>query len=458
MNACPVCGKPVDALRAPAAKIRDGKVVGYCSKECAAAADTQPVAKVAPAEPAKPAAKPVSKRTPATGVPKTARDLDSGPVIEILHEPASGVVTSAADARSQRVQHSASSSITDGAIEIADTGHVDDYVDIDRPTRHTGRIVFLLFLLALAGGVFAAYRLGYFDKYLASARGETSAPPAHAIEPPRPVEPPPPPPVSSEDAVAKARELLQKQITSAPPRVQRVAAEALARTGDAPAIAWLAAALVKDESDLAKLRIAYTLARGGDKRGAPVLVAALGSPRRDVKLEAGRYLALLGDKRAAAVLGEYLGVSQNRLQVAAALAKIGEPSGFDALDKIRKDDKASADDRASATIALGFAGRAEVADALHGLLTDTHQNAYAAAALAALHDSAARPVLVAQIAMPTLRVPAARALRRLEPELDPAPLLPGLLDGLASAKDTEQVEAAEAILLVAGPTVWSEHE
>jgi HEAT repeat protein len=457
MSACPVCGKPVDALRAPAAKIRDGKIVAYCSKECATAADTQPVAKVAGAD--KPAPKPAAvatKRTPATGVPKSARDLDSGPVIEILHEPASGVVTSAPDARSQRIQPSASASITDGAIEIADTGHVDDYVDIERPARHTGRIVFLLFLLALAGGVFAAYRLGYFDKYL--ARGEAAAPPPHTVEPPRPVEPPPPPAVTSDEAITKARELLQKQIKAAPPRVQRVAAEALARSGDTDAIAWLAAALGKDESELAKLEIAYALARSGDKRGAPVLVAALGSPRRDVKLEAGRHLALLGDKREAAVLGEYLAVSQNRLQVAATLAYIGEPSALDALDKIRKDDKASADERARATIALGFAGRADVADALHGLLTDTHQNAYAAAALAALHDSAARPVLVAQIAMPTLRVPAARALRRLEPELDPAPLLPGLLDGLASAKDTEQVEAAEAILLVAGPTAWSEHE
>ncbi len=458
MSACPVCGKTVDALRAPAAKIRDGKIVAYCSKECATAADTQPVAKPAP-EPAKPVAAPKpAKRTPATGVPKTARDLDSGPVIEILHEPASGVVTSAGDARKASAAPSASSSITDGAIEIADTGHVDDYVDIERPSRHTGRIVFLLFLLVLAGGAFAAYRLGYFDRYLATARGETPAPPAHAIEPPHPVEPPPPPPVTPDEAVGKARELLHKQIASAPPRVQRVAAEALARTGDPDAIAWLAAALGKDDSELAKLEIAYALARGGDKRGAPVLVAALGSPRRDVKLEAGRHLALLGDKREAAVLGEYLEVSQNRLQVAAMLAYIGEPRALDALDKIRKDDKASADERARATIALGFAGRADVADALHGLLSDTHQNAYAAAALAALHDPAARPVLVAQIAMPTLRVPAARALRRLEPELDAAPLLPGLLDGLASAKDTEQVEAAEAILLVAGPAAWSEHE
>src|SRR5213075_729306 len=32
-------------------------------------------------------------------IPQSAADLDSGPVIEILHEPASGVVTSAKDER-----------------------------------------------------------------------------------------------------------------------------------------------------------------------------------------------------------------------------------------------------------------------------------------------------------------------------------------------------------------------
>src|SRR5258708_3887433 len=125
---------------------------------------------------------------------------------------------------------------------------------------------------------------------------------------------------------------------------------------------------------------------------------------------------------------------------------------------MRKDDKQTPDDRARATEALGRAGKVEVSDALRALLSDARQNAFAAAALAALHDPAARPVLEKQLAVPSLRVGAARALRRLEPDLDPAPLLPALLDALGSAKDTEQAQAAEAILLVAGPAVWSEHE
>src|SRR4051794_16876433 len=116
MTNCPICQKPVDPLRAPAARIRDGKIIGYCSKECAAAAETKPTAKLdVPAAAAKPAGRgvpvpkqppakgvPATKRTPASGIPTGAASLESGPVIEIVHEPASGVVTSASDARSGR--------------------------------------------------------------------------------------------------------------------------------------------------------------------------------------------------------------------------------------------------------------------------------------------------------------------------------------------------------------------
>src|SRR5437763_11620078 len=32
---CPTCGKPIDPLRAPVARISGGKIVTYCSKQCA---------------------------------------------------------------------------------------------------------------------------------------------------------------------------------------------------------------------------------------------------------------------------------------------------------------------------------------------------------------------------------------------------------------------------------------
>ncbi|MGE5185717.1 MAG: HEAT repeat domain-containing protein [Acidobacteriota bacterium] len=456
MSACPTCGKPVDPLRAPAAKIKGGKVVAYCSKECAGAADTAPVAR--PAEPAPAPAAKVGKRTPVTGVPKSAKDLDSGPIIEIVHEPATGVVTSAGDVRREQIPPSRRS-YTDGAIEIADTGHIDDYVDVEPPRRHTLRNLLVVLLLLAGGGAFAAYRLGYLDEYLPKSH---EAPPAPPPQPSVRAEPPPEPakapPVTPAAALDEARTALANQLASATPRVQRLAASALARTGDKPALDALNAALATETSDLAKLEIAYALARGGDNHGVDVLVAALTSPRRDTKLEAGRRLALLGDKRGAPVLAEYLEVSQLRLGAAEALAYVADPKALDVLDKIRKDDHATADDRARATIALGVGGHADVADALKAMLTDARQNAFAAKALAQLHDPAGRQVLVDQLAIPSLRVPAARALRILDPALDPSPLLPPLLAELGSAKDTEQVQAAEAILLLAGPADWSAHE
>ena len=441
MSACPTCGKPVDALRAPAAKVRDGKIVAYCSKECADAGESKPVELAKQPAPTK-----IVKKTPATGVPQSAKDLDSGPVIEIIREK------SAPAEKPKRKERPD----TDGAIEIADTGHVDDYVDPDPPRRHTARIVVLVLVLVVAGGVLAAYQLGWFDSAL--GRAATSPPPP----PPAPVkiaEPPSPPPAVTPDAaVAKAKTTLQTLMQSTTPRVQRVAAAALSRTADADAIAVLTAAAVKEDSDIGKLDDYYALARAGDKKGLDALVAGLSSQRRDPRLEAARRLAMLGDKRAVPVLTEYLEVSQLRLGAAIELAHLSDPTGLDVLDKLRKDDKASPDDRARATVALGIAGKAEMSEPLRALLSDPREDAFAANALAALHDPAARPVLEKLLAVPSLRVQAARALRRLDAELDAKPLLPGLLDALGSAKDTEQAQAAEAILLLAGPAAWSEHE
>lgn len=462
MSACPSCGKPVDSLRAPAVGVRDGKVVPFCSKECAAQETSKPVA--APRASQRAATQPASgrgaKRTPASGVPQSAKDLDSGPVIEILHEPASGVVASAGDAR---VSGSAASSMraeTDGAIQIADTGRLDDYIDPDEPRRGRGMLWFLIVLLVLAGGAFAAYRLGYLDRILGKDGAEAATRPAGSAIAAEPVAPPidAAPAITPDVALERARTVLRTQLHAQSPRMQRIAATALSRTGDAEAIGVLAAAIDKESSDIAKLDVAYALARAGDHRGTDALVAALSSPRRDVKGEAARRLALLGDKRAIQTLEEFLEYSQFRLGAAEQLAYLADPHALDVLDKVRADPKATPDDQARAAIALAIAGRTDVGDALHALLADARFNAFAATALALAHDEAARPVLVKQLAIPSLRVGAARALRRLDPKLDAAPILPPLVAALSSGKDTEQVQAAEAILLLAGDAAWSQHE
>ncbi|HUS33053.1 MAG TPA: hypothetical protein VMZ53_31340 [Kofleriaceae bacterium] len=446
MTPCPVCGKPVDPLRAPAVSVRDGKVVAFCSKECRAQAETQPV-RIQPTKvvrlPSEDA--PIVGRTatadklrtpstgvPSSGVPKSTADLDSGPVIEIVREPSRPVVVEPTKKRKR----------SDSSIQIADTGRLDDYIVTDGGGR--GRILLAVFLLGLlVGGGIAAYKLGYLDGLL--NKKPARAAPGDAAVAPVFDDAPPAPAITPDAALAKAKSVLEAQLKSDSPRVQRVAASALARTGDKAAFDLLAKSIATESSDVAKLDMAYALARSGDKFGTDALVVMLGSGKRDPKLEAGRRLALLGDKRAVNALGSYLSVDQLRLGTAEQLAYLADP-------------KALPDDKARATIALGHAGRTDVAPALHELLTDDRQNAFAAQALANLHDEAARPVLVSQLGIPSLRVKSARALRRLAPDADVSALLPPLVAALDSNKDTEQVQIAEAVLLLAGPAAWSEHE
>jgi HEAT repeat protein len=463
--------------------VRAGKVVAYCSAEHARDAETKPTA--IPVEPPKP-------RTPAGGVPKITVPVDSGPVIEIIHEPASGVVTSARDARKdatpipKKVEtrpetegKSASSKSKSKNDDTLAKWTVEDDEAVPDPDRSGIRIadfeerrkregtplpiaprgntalIIVAILLVLGAGAFGIYR---FVLSKPDATASTTPPPiAHDAVVEVPVDAAPivdkPEPGA---AVAQAEKVLRANLASESPRVQRMAAAALARTHDAPAIDLLAASLAKETVDVAKLELAYALARGGDDRGHAALVAGLGSGRRDVKLEAGRRLAQLGDTKAAPVLGSYLEVTQLRLGAAEQLAYLKDKQAIAALDGIRADAKTSRDERARATIALGIAGRKDVIPDLQKLLEDSHFNAFAASALAQLGDPTARAVLAEQLAVPSLRVEAARSLRRLDPQLDPAPLLVDLVGALASNKDTEQVQSAEAILLLAGDLAWSE--
>ncbi|MBV8762843.1 MAG: HEAT repeat domain-containing protein [Deltaproteobacteria bacterium] len=434
----------MDSLRAPAVGVRDGVVVGFCSKECAAALDSKPIP-APPAEklqPTKTIKRPRTEpphpppKTPPKGVPITLPPTtESGPVIEVIRE-----TTRPSKKRED-----------DSAIQIADTGTVDDYVAPEG--RGKAWLIGILIVVVVGGIAGAAYFLGAFGGR--DAKSEPAPVQKPVVAPPP--APDAPPAVTGAVAVDKAKAVLAKNLKSDSPRVQRVAASALARTGDGDAIGQLVTQLAKETSDIAKLEIAYALARGGDKRGSDALVAALQAPRRDVRLEAARRLALLGDKRGVPVLTEYLDVSQLRLGAAEQLAYLADPAGLKALDAVRADPKATHDEQARATIALGIAGRRDVIPALEKLLTEKGNDAFAAAALADLHDAAARPLLEAELKRPTRRAEAARALRRLDPSLDPGPLLPPLLAALESAKDTEQVEAAEAVLLLAGPATWATH-
>jgi len=605
-TSCPACNKSVDPLRSRFVGVLDGKVVAYCSAECArggpvatgaaavaaptpaaagaptaavvaapataSAVATQPAGKparaasspaavaapttaavAAPAtasavatqptgKPARAATSPAAAiKTPASGVPLEPPTtpapgvpitFDSGPVIEIVQEPASGVVAAAPstseDGSEPRAKHpdeiaigkfwredhkksGAAQAIGDpttgqGASVAADVparSGRDDTLDKwatdevsergatrelseggDRLRRKSRLPLVLLVVLLLGGGGLLVYQFLVKGNVAAATRLSPGVAPAvrAAVVEPVPVAPPAEPAVAPEAAVAQARAVLVTALAAASQRLQRIAAAALARTSDPAACQVLAAQLglghartpqppatgasaavlapppVPETSDIARLDLAYSLARAGDKRGRDVLAAALYAPRGEARDEAARLFALLGDPRAIPHLVDVLAVSQRRLGAAEHLAHLAEPHAIKVLEQIRGDAKASADDKARAAIALGIAGHADLAPALREMLADPHFNAFAAAALAELKDSAARPVLERQLDSPALRVRSARALRRLDPVLDLTPVLPRLLDVLKTGRDTDQIQAAEAILLLAGPPAWSAFE
>ena len=588
MTTCPACEKAVDPLRSRFVGVRQGRVVAYCSAECAAtgkaAAAAAPSAAIDPAvSPASGVpraiptpAKGVPRATPASGVPRqvaasaaqaqaqppaadlTARSkaraeqlgpprpvtpapgvpiVDSGPVIEILHEPASGVVTSARDARTEpRIRHPDEIAITEfwstdkaksaavraGAavtttVEIdfdsvmsvelapgtelpvasgeraasdgdgdgaraASTGNgarAASEVELEAAPRRRRWPIVLLVVVLLGAGGFLAYRfLGPFvvhSGHAAATQVGAALPAEPRVEPVvAAAAPAAPAEIDAAAAVELARTALRRELAATSPRVQRLAAAALARTQDREACALLAAQIgisgarepahgggAADEpaaSDIARLDLAYALARGGDTRGGNVLAAGLTAPRGEARDEAARLLALLGDRRGVPHLIDVLSVEQRRLGAAEHLAHLAEPRAIKVLDQVRGDPRASADDKARATVALGFAGRGDVGEALRAMLGDPHFNAFAAAALAVGGDRAARPVLEHQLGSPPLRVLAARALRRLDPALDARSLLPPLLDVVRSGRDIERIPAAEAILLLAGPSSWAAFE
>jgi hypothetical protein len=358
------------------------------------------------------------------------------------------------------------------------------------PPRRRWPVVLLVLVLLGAGGGLLYHFFGHLlvhDGHAADSP-RSAAPvavaPAARVEQPRPSRPnqlAPAAPVDLSAAVELARAALRRDLAATSPRVQRLAAAALARTQDAAACDLLAAQIglrglrgggepmrpppdaddpanSPANNDIARLDLAYALARGGDRRGAVVLGAALGAPRGEARDEAARLLALLGDHRAVPHLLDLLAVEQRRLGAAEHLAHLAEPHALKVLDQLRSDPRRSADDKARAVVALGVAGRSDVADELRGMLGDPHFNAFAAAALAGQGDRAARSVLEHQLASPPLRVLAARALRRLEPAIDPRPLLPPLLDVVRAGRDIDRIPAAEAVLLLAGPAAWSAYD
>jgi HEAT repeat protein len=235
---------------------------------------------------------------------------------------------------------------------------------------------------------------------------------------------------------------------SASARVQRIAAMALARTGDQAAMARLRGLLAAEKNPLVRVEIAYALARVGDQDGLGELHAALkSSQRRDARLDAARSLVLLDDSRGADQLREFLSYTEYRIGAAGLLARIGDEKGIAALRQAIAERKRFPENEMRAVVALGAAGDRSVQPRLLEILRDGRYQIGACQALAVLGDPAAVPALVQQLDVDAFRVAAAVALRRMKAKVDLAPLAAALEGG----NDVVRVTAGEAILVLTGP-------
>jgi len=157
------------------------------------------------------------------------------------------------------------------------------------------------------------------------------------------------------------------------------------------------AALLSDAVPGVRLEAAITLAEAHDPRATEVLVVALGS--RALRLDATRALGAGGDTRGVpplrALMGRWLLPWADRLQAAAALCALGDPSGAAYLRSRLSSRRQH--ERAAAVHFLGEARHPDARPLLEAILADlTHPlRDVAARALGLLGDPGARPALEA---------------------------------------------------------------
>lgn len=266
---------------------------------------------------------------------------------------------------------------------------------------------------------------------------------------------------ASDDPAAHRKALYQAAVAqltaltrSPSPRIKRLAAQALARTGDKAALAQLRSLLTSEPSLLGRIQIAYALARAGDAQAREFLRTQLEASRRDARLDAARSLVQLGDDSGRKALHAMLPLVGHRVGAAGLLARLGDPDGVKALHDELTSHRASTEVKMRAAVALGRAGDASVKDKLRDILADRRYKVGAADALAALGDPAAIEPLTAQLGLTAMRVQAALWLRRLHKTVDLAPLEVAM----DNADEAARVSAAEALIILTGPVALAEHD
>ncbi len=438
-NVCPTCNSTIDPARAPVALIRGSKVLTFCSSECADG-DGKGKAK-------------------AKSEPKKADLRESQPEAE--PKPASAKPT---PAKPTSVEHDEES----GAFSAVDV----------RPRSNRRRQIIALSAAIMAGGMIitiinAVSPSSPSDVSAAGKSSETSA----SSDPALPVgaaatrdsnggdlgtvedgqvgiDELPSAQLTPEQLYQRAEAILRELMASPSSRLTRIAAMALARTGDSAAIEHLSGLREEDNNNLVRIDAAYALARVGDERGKTLLLESLRHERRDVRVDAARRLVQLGADQGNKTLRRMLSLRTHRLGAAELLARRGNRDGIEVLLEVIEDKSSSDESRMRAQVALGRSGDTSVREQLVAILEDGRYMVGAADALAALGDSAAIAPLGQQLTIASLRVRAAVALRRLDAKVD----LRSLADALDKSNDQARVSAAEAALVLTGPKKLAEHD
>lgn len=412
---CPTCEAPIDPTRAPVAAVRDGRIVTFCSQACAAGT---PVEREAEApEPAVEAPKAPAKRSA---------------------EPEPAILGDAAEPEQEREPESEPDADIEPSVAKAPPRR-----------RGKGRVVAVAALFLVGGMLITIIKAVspsspsevVAEKPKADAKA-TPAPAAAKLEANKAAEKKGLAPAQLYQVAVRA---LRGMIDSPSPRIQRIAAAALARTKDPKAIATLERLLQSEKNHLSRVQIGYALARAQVPAGRAFLVSSLRSRRRDVRLDAARSLVQLGDDAGNRVLHGMMSYRMYQIGVAGLLARRGDKKALKVLRKIVSGRRYS-EDKQRAAVALGRAGEASVKAQLVKMVDDKI-HVGAAHALAALGDKAAVAPLERQLDLAAMRVAAAVSLRRLGVDVDLAPL------GAALESDhpVSRVTAAEAILVLTGP-------
>jgi HEAT repeat protein len=489
---CPTCGKPLDPLRAPSVKVISGRITAFCSPVCAGRAETNPVV---PAKPA-PASAPAAPVAPIAAAPT---EKVASPPFKVERAATPTPTPTPTPTKAPAGKRRISSNLHEDELvdepthppydapydePEGDDGDDGDHGDADQPDASAdatpaprrrrgsrrGKVLLLTAALIASGAAIAVLSTVVSPSHPTPA----SADHAHGPTAPRtdaaPAAPPRPVHADPAQVYAKARATLAELLKSPSDRVRQLAAIALSRVPDKTAadrkaaLDYLHKALGQNDSAINRVHDAFALARAGEKEGLDSLATANSGqqPRRDVRSDAATDLLLLGDARGQAFLADMMGYDGFQLTAADALARGGDAKALAFLRTTLKDPKAGKDQHLRALRSLAWAGQADVADELRKTLADKDMRALSAQALARIGDKAAIDPLVDDLDVESLRVDAAIALRRLDEKLaqhqDAAIWADHLKPVLEQGRDTDQASAAEAALILLGPSTLAEHE